>query len=1098
LNLLSAMSLSLLVLLLSTGCDESPSTTNESRSIMPDELIEANNRGVGLMGSFDYDGAWSVFRDLVDRYPEYPQLRINLAISQLNRQGPDDETGAMAILDGVLEMEPANLRALYVSAILSGYMGEMERSNRRFRMVSDADPLDAFASYYTGQGYAQSGEPEEALVWFKRSMELDPYLRSAIYGAAQASRRVGREDEAEQYLELFQSLADNPRAHLAEIKYTKMGSKAEVKVLGDPVSPVKVDMDRVWSSPETLVSIEGDQRSSGSSLSACDIDLDGRVDLFCSGIGSDEDGSGAMIIWNRESGWEIDSSTPMSTIPDVRSTLWGDVDGNGWPDVFLCRDGVNQLWLQDDGEWSRNPSIESAQEAPLETVDGAMFDADHDGDLDIYAVNGNGPSVLLNNNRDGSWRRIGPEEGLPATGAGSRQVLVTDIDRDRDLDLIVLNKDAPNDVFVNDRLWRYRPAEGFDEFRSRRIMSIVAGDEDVDGVPELITRDPDGVLHRWTPGDSGRWNPIVMDQPESGIGQDSVRPQLAMLDVTGSGEKSLISTCAQGLVDGGQVLKSPQLLNWIPVNLHVEKGPSIVLLESGPEGRVELVEIPPGDGRYPFLGVSFTGQEDPGQSMRSNASGIGTQYSARRGSNWSSGRVLRNDSGPGQSLQPVAIGLGPDPRIDFLAIEWSDGVFQTELGLSEDVIIKETQRQLSSCPVLFMHDGEDYVFISDVLGVGGIGFRTGRDSIVNARPWERFLIPELESTRDQFDFVLAEPMEESCYLDSIKLVQWELPPGWSMTLDERMGTGMPEPTGEPVFYRTSLSPSSAFALDGSDVLDDLARVDRKAAAPGPVDDRFLGRLESPQVVTLMFEKPLQKLSGSPVLMMDGWVEYPYSQTCFAAWQADATYDPPTIEALDSEGVWQTILVKVGYPAGMPRQMSVPLDGLPEECMGLRVSTNLDLYWDAMKVIGSEPCPGARRHVLPMTGAELLHVGFPARANSDQKYPSFDWSSRTPLWDTRYQKGFYTRFGDVSKLIRNQDHALAIFGTGEAVNVQFARPMSRLSPGWSARLVLEIEGWCKDKDMFTSGGDTIEPLPVEASGEAALLHESLNDRWMGGR
>ena len=73
------------------------------------------------------------------------------------------------------------MEEINVSAILSGYMGEMERSNRRFRMVSDADPMDAFASYYTGQGYAQSGEPEEALVWFKRSMDLDPYLRSAIY-----------------------------------------------------------------------------------------------------------------------------------------------------------------------------------------------------------------------------------------------------------------------------------------------------------------------------------------------------------------------------------------------------------------------------------------------------------------------------------------------------------------------------------------------------------------------------------------------------------------------------------------------------------------------------------------------------------------------------------------------------------------------------------------------------------------------------------------------------------------------------------------------------------------------------------------------------
>lgn len=1095
---MQAMSICLLLVLFVAGCADSPSGKSDGGTLYPDELIEANNRGVGLMGSFDYDGAWEVFHELVERYPEHPQLRINLAIAQLNRQGPDDENGAMDILEGVLQMEPDNLRALYVSAILSGYMGEIDRSNERFRLVADTDPQDAFAAYYTGQGYAQAGQHEDAMRWFERSMELDPYLRSAIYGAAQASRRVGREDEAERYLELFQSMADNPRAHLAEIKYTRMGPKAEVKVLGDPVSPPALEMATIWSDPRELLAFEGSSSPSGVSLSACDINLDGRIDLFCSGALVEGDGSNALILLNTSSGWKIDRSSPICGISAVESALWGDVDGNGWPDVFLCRDGVNQLWLQDDGEWTRDSGVEPAQQKPLLTVDGALFDADHDGDLDIFAVNGNGPNVLLNNNRDGSWRRIGSEEGLPETVAGSRQILVADLDRDRDLDLIVLNNDAPNDVFMNDRLWRYRAAEGFDELRSRNLLSIVAGDEDVDGVPELVTRDTAGALHRWRPSESGQWTPSSMSRSVPELGPDAVRPQLAMLDITGSGDKTVLATCPSGLWEDGRMLGSSDMLSWIPVNLHAGKGPSIVLMQSESDGRTSLVEIPPGEGRYPFISVTFTGQEDSGQSMRSNASGIGTQFAARRGANWSTGRVLRDDSGPGQSLQPVAIGLGSDPRIDFLAIEWSDGVYQTELGLSEDAVIKETQRQLSSCPVLFMHDGQDFVFISDVLGVGGIGFRTGRDTVVSPRPWERFLIPEVDTTHERFEFILAEPMEESCYLDSIQLVQWELPPGWSMTLDERMGTGLPKPTGEPVFYRRSLSPTSATTREGMDVLPDLATVDGRAVPPGPVDDLFLGRLESPQVVTLLFEQPLQDLPGMPVLMMDGWVEYPYSQTCFAAWQAGATYDPPTIEAMDSDGHWHTVLEKVGYPAGMPRQMSVPLGSLPEGCRGLRITTNLDLYWDAIEVIGSEPCPGARRHVLPMTGAQLIHAGFPARTNSDQKYPGFDWSDRTPLWDTRYQKGFYTRFGEVSELIRHQDSALAIFGTGEAVNVQFARPVSKPSPGWSSRLVLEIEGWCKDKDMFTAGGDTIEPLPVQASGESASLHESLNRRWMGGR
>ena len=52
----------------------------------------------------------------------------------------------------------------------------------------------------------------------------------------------------------------------------------------------------------------------------------------------------------------------------------------------------------DDGAWA---SREFAHDAPCEA--GAVFDADHDGDLDIF-VTGPAGSELLNNNRDGSFR----------------------------------------------------------------------------------------------------------------------------------------------------------------------------------------------------------------------------------------------------------------------------------------------------------------------------------------------------------------------------------------------------------------------------------------------------------------------------------------------------------------------------------------------------------------------------------------------------------------------------------------------------------------------------------------------------------------------
>ena len=118
--------------------------------------------------------------------------------------------------------------------------------------------------------------------------------------------------------------------------------------------------------------------------------------------------------------------------------------------------------------------------------------------------------------------------------------------------------------------------------------------------------------------------------------------------------------------------------------------------------------------------------QDAGKSMRSNASGIGAHVMVRVASRWTVFDTFRSTTGPGQSLQPTAIGLGSADRIDFVSIDWTDGVFQREIDLAGGTLhtIRQTQRQTSSCPVLFAFNGRSFEFISDLLGVGGIGFMT--------------------------------------------------------------------------------------------------------------------------------------------------------------------------------------------------------------------------------------------------------------------------------------------------------------------------------------------------------------------------------------
>jgi hypothetical protein len=264
---------------------------------------------------------------------------------------------------------------------------------------------------------------------------------------------------------------------------------------------------------------------------------------------------------------------------------------------------------------------------------------------------------------------------------------------------------------------------------------------------------------------------------------------------------------------------------------------------------------------------------------------------------------------------------------------------------------------------------------------------------------------------------------------------------------------------------------------------------------GEHDPRFIGRLDVPNAITLTFDHPLDAHAGRVILVADGWIEYPYSQTMFAAWQAEAGYLAPTIEARESDGAWHIVLDQFGYPAGMPRQMSIELTALPPRTTQLRITTNQEIYWDRLAIAFAEPDPpeDALRHDLPLQSAALERPGFPKRTTGPQAQPHYDFDDRSPLWDARRQRGLYTAFGPATDLLARPDGALAIFGPGEGVHLEFAMPPSPPPPGWTRRFVLESRGWCKDMDLFTRDGDTLAPLPGTRDLAAEALHTRHNTR-----
>jgi len=235
-----------------------------------------------------------------------------------------------------------------------------------------------------------------------------------------------------------------------------------------------------------------------------------------------------------------------------------------------------------------------------------------------------------------------------------------------------------------------------------------------------------------------------------------------------------------------------------------------------------------------------------------------------------------------------------------------------------------------------------------------------------------------------------------------------------------------------------------------------------------------------------------------MLVADGWIEYPYAQTLFATWQAGAAYRAPTIEARGGDGRWRVLRQEFGYPAGMPRRMSVPLGRLPAGTRELRIGTTQEIYWDRLAVAYAEPADGATARVLPLMSARLAAEGFPRRETHEWRRPSYDYDRRAPLWDTRYPRGFYTALGPITDLVSSEDEAVAIFGPGEELQLEFDASLAPLEPGWTRRFVLEARGWCKDMDLYTKDGETVEPLPGTRGPAAARLQRRYTTRYESGR
>jgi hypothetical protein len=208
---------------------------------------------------------------------------------------------------------------------------------------------------------------------------------------------------------------------------------------------------------------------------AADLDGDGDLDLALA-----QEFAANRLLINAGGGCfvEADRSMIPQTSGDFEEAASADYDRDGDIDlVFAGEDDRMRVYFLNAGD-GRFEDV--SDRLPVDAVSNAVvaFDADDDGDTDLYWGN-NGRDVLLLN--DGSGAFSDASDRLPGLDDITQDVAVADVDGDGDLDLALGNEDG-NVLLVNDR-GRFKaaplPLAGSEETRDAELADV-DGDSDLD------------------------------------------------------------------------------------------------------------------------------------------------------------------------------------------------------------------------------------------------------------------------------------------------------------------------------------------------------------------------------------------------------------------------------------------------------------------------------------------------------------------------------------------------------------------------------------------------------------------------------------------
>jgi tetratricopeptide (TPR) repeat protein len=1134
--------------------DAPPDHPADATPAPPDRLHQHRNLGKALYENpaTQYE-AVAEFEAALALAPDSAPERVNLGLALL-RAGRTDE--GIAQLTRAQKQDPTIPHTWFNLGIAYKKASEYEKAIAQLEGMAERVPDEPITHYNLGVLHKLQGDPEASLRHFERAAELDPGLAGPHFQLASAYRQAGRAEDAAREMERFREL------------------KAR-----DAGAAVPEDLEWSWYA-EIYEAIEPEPRPGVEAEPAFELtELAGGLDPESAGLlvlRADGSPVPALLAWSAQglrllhldaeaAGPATPNPVPDSTaapadpgtaspaepglggLRGVRHAAAGDFDNDGRHDLAVLT-GRAHLLANRDGRFE---PVETLPEAAKRSFDLAVWlDYDHDYDLDLLLLGAE--PVLLRNDGPGSdgvtWSDRTDAFPFAALAGGGRITAAARFDLVADtqgIDLAVAREGAPAVLFRDLLGGRYEATELPELPAGTR--HLVAADADHDGWTDLVASGAGGVtvlrsLHRHARHLGFEAIPIAT-AARAGAGAPDAEAG-ASGETGGEASASGAAPAPAGPVvvfdlanrGAGDLVVGDRIFRDLGDARFADGQPLLGLPEDAPAVTVLAAADLDGDGRTDLVGIDTRGTlvgllnrtETAHGSLRIALTGVKNPVLAPSAEvEVKAGSLYQKQLYDGV---PLVFGLGGREQADAVRITWPNGLIQNETRqpAGTQAAYEEAQRLSGSCPMIFTWNGEEFLFITDVLGVAPLGASAGDGEYFPVDHDEVIQVPGealVATPEGRYEVRITEELREVAFLDQVRLLAVDHPAGLDVyTNDKFKGPPFPEFRLFGVAEAERRYPVAARDHHGRDVRERLLARDETYPDGFRRDYSGLAELHH-----LELDFGLTAVDRA-ILVLSGWVDWADGSTFLATAQGEGPgLVLPYLQVKDEAGEWVTVIEDMGIPAGKPKTIVVDLTGkFLSEGREVRIVTSACVYWDEIflaedaltchpdewRNLGGGECPlrtgqaptppvspdaascrlerseAESRDLgggvpplclaeVPVAETHLRFRGFSRPViHPERKQPErFVYADRRPTTMWNPTPGRYTRYGDVAELLATVDDRFVVMGSGDEVSLSFdARALPPPPAGWRRDFLLVVDGWAKDGDANTAHSQTVGPLP----------------------